>query len=225
MGVLWLCLAMCGALVLGLMVWISAPLAARTGLGSFEDAVVTSRTDTVAPPPSRGSCRRYTHYEVEWATGTGGFGTCTTRAQWDVGDHLEVAVAPWSSEVSAEPDDLGWNIAGLAAGLLLLVHGLRASRHYRRLTRGGSGVEVRGTVLTTGRAHARVAPAPEETDPRRIVLIPATASLQAAPGDPVSIWSSRRGWTGRPRGPWVVRTRHRVSVATHLWRWPPWRGR
>lgn len=215
---MWLCVAVFGAALLVLILWISAPLAARVGLGSFEQAVVTHRLDTKASYPTRGSCRLYTTYEVSWDSRTGTFGTCTSRAQWEVGDTVEVAVAPWSSEVSAKSADLGWNIVGLPTSVLAVVHGLRASGHYRRLTRGGSGAELRGRVSAIAKTHVTVVPDAHEPDPRRILLMPATAQLRADVGDPVSIWSSRRGWSGRPRGPWVVRAGDRVSVATHLWR-------
>lgn len=217
---MWLCVAVFGAALLVLILWISAPLAARVGLGSFEQAVVTHRLDTKASYPTRGSCRLYTTYEVSWDSRTGTFGTCTSRAQWEVGDTVEVAVAPWSSEVSAKSADLGWNIVGLPTSVLAVVHGLRASGHYRRLTRGGSGAELRGRVSAIAKTHVTVVPDAHEPDPRRILLMPATTQLRVDVGDPVSIWSSRRGWSGRPRGPWVVRAGDRVSVATHLWRRP-----
>ncbi len=220
MSVIWLTLAALGAVILAFSFWISAPVAARLGIGTYEEAVVTERVDREASFPIR-ACRSNTRYAVEWDSGAGTFGVCTTRAEWVVGDPVRVAVAPWSREVSARSSDLGWNILGLGGGLLALVHGLRAGRHYHRLTRGGSGQELRGVVSAVGRTHVTVVPDPESSDPRRILLMPAAAELGVRVRDPVSIWSSRRGWSGRPRGPWVVESRGWVSVATHLWRRPP----
>lgn len=218
LSVIWFCVAVAGAALLVLMVWISAPLAAHVGLGSFEQATVTSRDDTVGSYPTRGQCRRYTKYAVEWDSGNGTFGTCTTRAQWDVGDPVEVAVAPWSDHVSAESADLGWNVLGWVAAIAAMVHGVRAGRRYHLLTRGGTGTEIRGRVHAIRSTHVSVLPHPDESDPRRIVLLPAVARLRVTDGDRVSIWSSRRGWGDRPRGPWVVKAGRQVSVATHLLR-------
>ncbi len=217
MAVVWSCTAFVGLVILGVTFMSSAALAHRLGIGTAEEAFVTGRVDQGRSFSVRSGCDEHTRYEVEWDSGSGYFGECTSLATLERGDAVRVYVAPWTAEVS--PDRaIGWTLLGYLGGLVAVVAGARGALRYGRLTTGGTGSMVRGRVIESGRNLTTVIPDDDQPDQRRIVLLPAASRLRVGTGDHVRIWSSRRGRSGRRRGPWVVQAAGQVSAATHLWR-------
>lgn len=220
----WFAVAALGAVML-LLVSLSSGFTLLLGkVGVGEPATVAVTTNTFVERPAltwRGASCDYHRIEVEWGDRTGHLTACVNQPAADLqpGDSITAWTNPWTDEVL--PDDDGayvWSAVGLVVGAWMLGQGLVSGLHYRRLLRRGAGDSFDGRVTAVRHGVVRVAPDDGDRDQRDWSLLPADARPRVAVGDRLTLWSSRRGWGGRPRGPWAVESGGQVTTYTHAWR-------